>query len=170
MKVNSEKKLDCTNIFSKEIYILKQYRDIMWTCQGKISFYAYHNFQDLPDSYDKMIVFKEYVSKELFEEFEKEFQMTICLLEKCLITSKNKGEMPKQEEAQAVLENILEKINDAKDDAKSEEVMEALRKEDSTARKALERLGLTEEQINKAIEKGFKVESVLDVEQEKALK
>lgn len=170
MKMNSEKKLDCTDLFLQNLELLKKYRDIMWTSKEKISFIMDDYFQELPQLYEDNLKFQDYVPSELFDQFAREFQMTICLLEKCLIAAKNKGEMPKREEARQILEDILEKITEAKDETKNEEVMESLRKEDLTAIKALESLGLTEEQIKKAIEKGFKVESVLDVEQEKALK
>lgn len=164
------KEVDFTDIFKGDIELLKKYRDIMWSSQGKVSFFAYQNFQDLPELLEQREEFKEFVPSELFEDFEKEFQMTISLLEKCLNTAKNKREMPPKEEAKIIIDNILEKIGEAKDNTNSEEIIEALRSEDVTARRTLEKLGLSEEQIKKALDGGFKVDSVLDVEQNQTLK
>lgn len=171
MEINKTKEFSCTDLILEDIELLKKYRDIMWSNQGKASFFAYQYLQELPDLMEQRLELKDYVSDESFEQFEKEYQMTICLLEKCLIKAKNKGEMPSGDEDKQIIENILEKIAEAKDDINYEEIIEALRKEDVTTRKALESLGLSEEQIKKVLEKGIKVvDSVLDVEPEKALR
>lgn len=167
--MNSEKNLDCTDLFLEDINLLKKYRNIMWSSKATTSFII-EIFEDLPELFLNRLKFKDYVSYELYEQYKKEYQMTIILLEKWLIAAENKGNILTKGETILRVNTILEKIKDIKDSIDENAIIEFLREEDPTTRKALECLGLNEKQIQKAIKNGFKAESILDLEQEPTLK
>ncbi len=163
---NNNNSLDCSDLFLKDIEMLKEYRDILWTSQETSSFLVRKYIGDLPDFLEQRKDFKEYVSNDLYTQFETEYYMTIFLLEKCLIKAIKVNVLPKSEEDKKRVQDVLEKIAIITKKIPKENILEALRKEDPSVRKALERIYLSEEQIQKAIAKGFMVESVLDVEDE----
>ena len=149
-------------LFRQYIKILQDWRITLWDSSllGTSSFLA-TNIKDICDLKDDMADFN-FASEEVVEEFEKEFYMTMHLLEKCLIKSERKKMTPSSDEYKIAVEEIKSKLSEYSDSIHGEEILTALREEDPTAHKALEQLGLESEAIERVLVSGYKVDSVLD--------
>lgn len=158
-------KHDVKCLVQTDIKLLKDHRTILWDMQE----YTACNidlFADLVNIKNSIDQFKEYVDSNQYNQFLKEYHMFIYLLDKCLIKSVNEDNLPKTENSQKQLEETTRKIKDVQVEMEdSKDIIDSLKTEDSTAHKVLTQLGLTENQIQLAIQKGFKVDSsILDIE------
>lgn len=165
MEKNSEKKY--IELFSNKVLLLKQNRQFMWGVRDGVGLISHDFFQTIPKEYEEAVIFKDYVPSYIFEQFEKDYQMAIVLLEKCLLAYKDDNFIQRNEKAKQIIESLLIQIEENKDYARSEEIIEALKKEVSV--NTLINLGLTVEEIEKVLLSGFTAKSVLDVEQDKTL-
>lgn len=163
--MNSEK--EYIELFAKKVLLLKQTRHFMWAVKDGVDLISNNYFQTVPKAYEECVIFKDYVPSFVFEQFEKDYQMTIVLLEKCLLAYKDDNFIQRNENAKQIIESLLKQIEENKDYERNEEIIEALRKEINV--NTLLSLGLTIEETEKALLAGFKVNSVLDVEEAKSL-
>ena len=157
---------DATNIFNQNIEMLKGWREIFWETSFKdTSAFVAPNLGNICESKEDLTYMKKFVSQEIFDEFIKEHDMTIYLINKCLIKAVNEQLLPTSREDKIKIEEIISKTSiliDEFDDL--EKTVECLRKEDQTTQKFFESTGLDEDRIKTIIESGHRVDSVLDVE------
>lgn len=152
------------NLFHQYIDILKSWRETLWDTVSKgISSFLISYTDGLYEMQADMSKFKQYVSDEVYEEFLKEYDMTMLLLRNSLIKSTNENLLPSDEEEQTEINELISNIELSLQDKDIESIIFSLRKEDPSTRKALEGLGLPQEKIDEIIASGYTAESVLDI-------
>ena len=154
-------KNDVKCLVQTDIKLLKDHRTILWDMQEytacNIDLFA--DFVDIKNNIDQ---FKKYIDSNQYDQFLKEYYMFIYLLDKCLIKSVNEENLPKTENSRKQLQETTRKIKTVQVEMEdSKDIIDSLKEEDPTTRKVLTQLGLTENQIQLAIQKGFKVDSTL---------
>lgn len=155
-----------TNIFRQNIDILKYWRKMLWVSafEGTSAFLISY-LGNIYDLLEDLTDFRQYVSDEIYEEFVREYGMTMFLLQKCLIKSVNLDLLPTDENEQLKIKELIIKIeNFQQNNANMEAMICALKNEDPTTKRTLEKLGLPKEKIKEILASGYSVESVLDVE------
>lgn len=154
-----------TEVFSKNIDILRGWRETIWDSVFKrTSAFLVPYLDGLFEMQEELVNFKQYAPNEVHENFLKEYNMTMLLLQKSLIKSCNENLLPHTEEDQIKVKELISKIGTYQQDKDLEEVIALLRNEDPSVKKALEDLGLPQEKIEEIIASGYNVESVLDIE------
>lgn len=153
------------DIFHQNIDILRKYRKTIWdSVLNDTSAFLISCLDGVYEIKEDMDKYKQYTSNEIYEEFIKEYDMTMFLLKNALIKSTNENLLPASEEEQVKIKDLISKITAQQENNNLESVISALRLEDPSTRKTLEDLGLPKEKIEKIIASGYTVESVLDVE------
>lgn len=155
-----------TNIFRQNIDILKSWRKTLWNSVLKgTSAFLITYLGDIYGMLEELTNFRQYAPDDIYEEFVKEYHMTMFLLQKCLIKSVNEDLLPADEEEKLKIKGLISKIGVSQQDkGNMESVIASLKSEDPSAQKTLENLGLSQEKIEEIIASGYTVESILDVE------
>lgn len=155
-----------TNIFRQNIGILKSWRKTLWDSVFKgTSAFLISYLGNIYEMLEDLTNFRQYASDEIYEEFVREYDMTMLLLQKCLIKSVNQSLLPTDENEQLRIKELISKIeNSQQNNGNMDAVIYALRAEDPSTRKTLEKLGLPKEKIEEILASGHTVESILDVE------
>ena len=154
-----------TNIFRQNIDILRSWRKTLWNSNFKgTSAFLITDLDGIYEMLEDLTDFKQHTPNEVYEEFVKEYDMTMFLLQKCLIKSVNHNILPAGEAEQLQIKELISKIEISQQNKTNmESILISLRAEDPTVQKTLEGLGLPQEQIKKIIASGYTIESVLDV-------
>lgn len=154
------------NIFRQNIDILKSWRQTLWdsVLKGTSAFLLPH-MEGIYELKEEMTNYKQYASLDTYEEFLKEYDMTMVLLQKCLIKSVNEKLLPVSEEEQNKINDLISKIEIDHQKAKNmDSIILALREEDPSIQKVLENLGFPKEKIEEIIASGYTIDSILDIE------
>lgn len=153
------------NIVERNIDILKSWRETLWdsVSKGTSAFFVSY-LDDIFNIYEKLNDFRQYLPDEVWNDFVREYQMTMFLIRKCLIKSLNDNFLPASEEDQSKIKELITKIEVMQQNYNDiDTIVTLLRQEDPSTRKSLETLGLPKERIDDIIASGYVVESVLDV-------
>lgn len=155
-----------TNIFRQNIDILKSWRKTLWdSAFNGTSAFLISYLGNIYEMLDDLTNFKQYAPDKIYEEFVREYDMTMLLLQKCLIKSVNENLLPTDENEQSKIKELISKIeNSQQNNEKKETIICSLRAEDPSTLKTLEKLGLPKEEKEKILASGYTVESVLDIE------
>lgn len=155
-----------TDIFQQNIDILKSWRKTLWDSAFKgTSAFLISYLGSIYEMLEDLTNFRQYAPDEIYEEFVREYDMTMVLLQKCLIKSVNEALLPADENEQLKIKELISKIGVSQQNNRNmEAVISALRAEDPSTRKTLEKLGLPKDKIEKILTSGYSVKSVLDVE------
>lgn len=155
-----------TNILKKNIDILKSWRETLWDSVFKgTSAFLISDLGNVYEMLEDLTSFKQYVPDKIYEEFVREYDMTMLLLQKCLIKSVNDALLPADENEQLMVKELISKIEDSQqNNGNMGAVIQSLRAEDPSTRKTLENLDLPKEKIDEILASGYTVENVLDVE------
>lgn len=95
---------------------------------------------------------RQYVPDKIYEEFVREYDMTMLLLQKCLIKSVNDALLPADENEQLMVKELISKLEDSQqNNGNMEAVIQSLRAEDPSTRKTLENLDLPKEKIDEIL-------------------
>lgn len=152
-------------IVEKNIEILRSWRETLWDSvfKGTSAFFVSY-LDDIFNVYEQLDNFRLYLPDEVWSNFVREYQMTMFLIQKCLIKSLNDNLVPASEEDQLKIKDLITKIEIMQQNYSDiDTIVMLLKKEDPSTRKSLEDLGLPKERIDEIVASGYSVESVLDV-------
>lgn len=165
IKINEEKWPIFSELLEENINELRRYREMLWesSVKGTTGFYVqyFEGIFSIKESVEKI---KDHLSDENYKLYLKEYNMTILLLESCLLKAKTGNSFLSTQDKQ-LIEQTMSKISiDRRQIANKEEISLYLSEEDPTTRLKSQHLGLAQNIIEDAINNGIIISGTLENE------